>query len=38
MRLSGGRTMSIESTIVWLRLMAQVRHEDAVVDRMRVTK
>jgi hypothetical protein len=38
MRLSGGRTMSIESTIVWLRLMAQVRHEDAVVDRMRVPK
>lgn len=29
--------MSIEATIVWLRLMAQVRHGDAVIDRMRAT-
>lgn len=27
--------MSIEATIIWLRFMAQVRHEDAVIDRMR---
>ena len=27
--------MGIEATIIWLRLMAQVRHEDAIVDRMR---
>jgi len=27
--------MGIESTIIWLRLMAQVRHEDVIVDRMR---
>jgi len=27
--------MSVEAELAWLRFMAQVRHEDAVVDRMR---
>lgn len=27
--------MSIEAELYWLRFMAQVRHEDAVIDRMR---
>lgn len=28
--------MSVEAELIWLRLMAQVRHEDAVIDRARV--
>ena len=27
--------MSVEAEAIWLRLMAQVRREDAVIDRMR---
>ncbi len=27
--------MSVEAEVFWLRLMAQVRREDAVIDRMR---
>jgi hypothetical protein len=27
--------MNVESEVIWLRLMAQVRREDAVIDRMR---
>jgi hypothetical protein len=27
--------MSVEAEIVWLRFMAQVRREDAVIDRAR---
>ena len=27
--------MSVESEVIWLRLMAQVRREDAVIDGMR---
>jgi len=29
--------MSVEAEVIWLRFMAQVRHEDAVVDRIRAT-
>jgi len=27
--------MSLEAEVIWLRLMEQVRREDAVIDRMR---
>jgi hypothetical protein len=27
--------MSVEAELYWLRFMAQVRHEDAIIDRMR---
>ena len=27
--------MSVESEVIWLRFMAQVRREDAIVDQMR---
>jgi len=27
--------MSVGAEVIWLRFMAQVRHEDAVIDRMR---
>jgi hypothetical protein len=27
--------MSVESELVWLRIMAQVRREDVIVDRLR---
>jgi hypothetical protein len=27
--------MSVEDELIWLRFMAQVRREDAAIDRMR---
>jgi hypothetical protein len=28
--------ISVEAEVIWLRFMAQVRREDAVIDHMRV--
>lgn len=28
-------TMSLEAELYWMRFMAQVRREDAIIDRMR---
>lgn len=28
--------MNVEAELIWLRIMAQVRREDAIIDHMRV--
>jgi hypothetical protein len=30
--------MSVEAELYWMRFMAQVRREDAIIDRMRVSQ
>jgi hypothetical protein len=30
--------MSVEAELYWMRLMAQVRREDAIIDRMRAAE